>query len=249
MISAVAVDDEMESIDALKGLINAYAPEVRIVGHACSVQKGYELIKEIKPQLVFLDIEMGVNSGFDLLELLDDTNFYLVFITAHEKFALRAIRFSALDYLLKPIVPQELKRVVNKITDVQYKNQEGQKVKHMFNNLLKEDIHQHRLTIPTQEGFEFIKIEDILYCKADGSYSHLILKDGQKRTTSKNLKYYSERLEDYGFYRIHSASLVNLKYVAKYSKAFGGGIIMEDGSELSVSKSRKAGLLALLNFS
>jgi two-component system LytT family response regulator len=247
MINAIIVDDEQDSIDTLKVLVDTFLDQVEIVGTATDINTAYTLIKKHEPELVFLDIEMGTDTGFDLLELFDDTNFHLVFVTAHEKFALRAIRFSALDYIVKPVSPQDLKRSVARLQRFGVPKDEVKKVKHMFTNLLTENRGHHRLSIPTLEGFEFVKIADILYCKADGSYSHIYLKNKEKLTTSKNLKYYAEILSEYGFYRIHSATLINLMYLKKFGKSVGGYVIMEDGSELSVSKSRKNGLLEVLS--
>lgn len=247
MISTVIVDDEQESIDTLKGLVNTFLENVEIVGSATNIKAAYTLIKLHEPKLVFLDIEMGADTGFDLLELFDDTNFHLIFVTAHEKFALRAIRFSALDYIVKPVSPIDLKRAVARFEALGISTSESEKVKQMFTNLLTENKDHHKLTLPTFDGFEFIKISEILYCRADGSYSHFHLKGGQKLTTSKNLKYYSELLTEYTFYRIHSATLINLMCLRKFSKSVGGFVIMEDGSELSVSKSRRSGLLQVLS--
>lgn len=247
MIKTIIVDDEQDSIDTLKGLVNAFLDHVKIVGTATTINTAYNLIKQHEPKLVFLDIEMGASTGFDLLELFDDTNFHLIFVTGHEKFALRAIRFSALDYLIKPVIPNDLKRAVAKVKTLGMPKNEGEKIKQMFTNLLMENRGHHKLTLPTFDGFEFVKIAEILYCKADGSYSHFHLKGGQKLTASKNLKYFSEILEEYAFFRIHSATLINLMYLKKFSKSIGGYVILEDGSELSVSKSRKNGLLEILS--
>ena len=247
MIKAVIVDDEQDSIDILKALVNTFLDHVEIIGSATDIKTAYTLIKSHEPELVFLDIEMGSNTGFDLLELFDDTNFRLIFVTAHEKFALRAIRFSALDYIVKPVSPNDLKRAVDRLESAGAPKDQGKKVKQMFTNLLTENIGHHKLTLPTIDGFEFVKISEILYCKADGSYSHFYLTNKQKLTTSKNLKYYSEILTEHAFYRIHSATLINLMYLKKFSKSVGGYVIMEDGSELSVSKSRKNGLLEALS--
>lgn len=249
MIKTILVDDEQESIDTLSTVINTFVDNVDIVGTATDVKTAYSLIKLHQPKLVFLDIEMGPESGFDLLEIFDEVNFHLIFVTAYEKFALKAIKFSALDYIIKPVNPKELKQAVKKVESLGLVENEGRKVKQMFNNFLTDKRDHHKITLPTFDGFEFIEISNILYCRADGSYSHFHLKDGQKLTTSKNLKFYSEILTEYAFYRIHSATLINLRYIKKFSKSVGGFVIMEDGSELSVSKSRKGGLLELLSLS
>lgn len=249
MIKTILIDDEQESVDMLSTLINTSFHNIDIVGTATDVKTAYSLINLHQPKLVFLDIEMGSDSGFDLLEIFDDINFHLIFVTAYEEFALKAIKFSALDYIIKPVNPQELKLAVKKFESLGIVENEGRKVKQMFNNFLADKRSNHKITLPTFDGFEFIEVSNILYCQADGSYTHFHLKNGKKLTTSKNLKFYSEMLTEYDFYRIHSATLVNLSYIRKFSKSLGGFVIMEDGSELSVSKSRKGGLLELLSLS
>ncbi|UTW64009.1 response regulator transcription factor [bacterium SCSIO 12741] len=247
MIKTVLVDDEQKSIDTLSKLIQSFTDNIDIVGTASDLNTAYSIITEQQPKLVFLDIDMGAYSGFDLLELFDEINFHVIFVTAHEKFALKAIKFSALDYIVKPVNPTELKQAVSKVENFNPLQQEGSKVKQMFTNFLTDQKEHHKITLPTFDGFEFVEVSTILYCRADGSYTHFHLQNGHKLTTSKNLKFYSEVLTDYGFYRCHSATLINLRYIKKFIKADGGFVIMEDDRELSVSKSRKGGLLELLS--
>ncbi|UTW62812.1 response regulator transcription factor [bacterium SCSIO 12741] len=243
MIKTILVDDEKKSLNILIRLIETHVENIDIIGSATDIDTARELIEESRPQLVFLDIEMGPRSGFDLLESMEEIDFHVIFVTAHEEFALKAIKISALDYLIKPVGIQELKGAVNKVEKQELNAQSGHKITQLVKNFYVESPDLRRITLPTSEGFEFVPIRDILYCRADGSYSHIFLKDGQKITTSKNLKFYSDILEDYAFYRIHNTSLINLRYIRKFGKSAGGYVIMEDGKELSVSKSKKPGLL------
>lgn len=247
MINAIIVDDEQKSIDTLNAVIDTFTPNVNVLKTATQIQEAYTFINTHSPTILFLDIEMGAFSGFDLLELFDEINFHLIFVTAHEEFALKAIKFSALDYLVKPVNPKELKSAIKKVEEIGTRETVDKKVKQMLNNFSIHERDNHKITLATFDGFEFVEVFDILYCKADGSYTHFYLKNGQKITTSKNLKFYADILIDYGFYRNHSATLINLRYIKKYTKSDGGFIIMTDGSELSVSKSRKAGLLNSLS--
>jgi len=190
---------------------------------------------------------MGNASGFDLLELFDEITFKVVFVTAHEEYALRAIKFSALDYIVKPPSIADLKALFDKYDKVPEKTQTAS-IKYLFGNFLTSDKSQHKLTLPIAEGLEFKKVDDIFYIRADGSYSRFALKEGKALTVSKNLKFFDEILGDYGFYRIHNSTVINLKYISRVSKSAGGSVIMEDGQEFSVSKSRKAEFFELVQF-
>lgn len=246
-IKAYLVDDEQRASDTLSNLFATFFIQVEIVGSATSVATAYSEIQELKPDLVFLDIEMGNASGFDLLELFDEITFKVVFVTAHEEYALRAIKFSALDYIVKPPSISDLKMLFDKYESVPEKTQ-ADSIKYLFGNFLTSDKSQHKLTLPIAEGLEFKKVDDIFYIRADGSYSRFALKEGKALTVSKNLKFFDEILGDYGFYRIHNSTLINLKYISRVSKSAGGLVIMEDGQEFSVSKSRKAEFFELVQF-
>lgn len=246
-IKAYLVDDEQRASDTLSNLFATYFVQVEIVGSATSIATAYAEIQELKPDLVFLDIEMGNASGFDLLELFDEITFKVVFVTAHEEYALRAIKFSALDYIVKPPSIADLKALFDKYDKVPEKTQTAS-IKYLFGNFLTSDKSQHKLTLPIAGGLEFKKVDDIFYIRADGSYSRFALKEGKALTVSKNLKFFDEILGDYGFYRIHNSTVINLKYISRVSKSAGGSVIMEDGQEFSVSKSRKAEFFELVQF-
>jgi len=245
-ISVFVVDDEQRAIEALKKTFADFLPNVTLVGTANTIQDAFEGIKANAPQLVFLDIEMGSQSGFELLELFDEIKFQVAFVTAHEEFALKAIKFSAIDYIIKPASISDLKILLEKVEQQPKQNLENLKVKQMFGNFITPDKNEHKITIAIAEGYEFIKVSDIYYLKADGSYTDFCLKDGKKLTTSKSLKFFESILEGYGFFRIHNSTLINIKYIKRISRASGGSVIMEDKEEFSISKSRKDEFMEML---
>lgn len=240
------VDDEQRAIDSLSKLLKTNFEGIEVLGSANTIMEAKRGILETKPKLVFLDIEMGPESGFNLLENLDSIDFHIVFVTAHEEFALKAIKFSALDYIIKPVSISDLKQLFQKVESTSLK-EEDLKVKYLFSNFLSKNKGEHKITLPVAEGFEFIQVDNILYIKADGSYTHFRMKAGQKITSSKNLKFFEGILLEYGFFRIHNSSLINLKYIKRINKTAGGQVIMEDGEELGISKSRKDEFMKILS--
>jgi two-component system LytT family response regulator len=244
MLNAVIIEDEKKSREVLRKLIHDYCPDVHISGMAESVSQGIELIRTEKPDLVFLDIEMQSGSGFDLLEKIGKVNFDVIFTTAYEQYALKAIKFSALDYLLKPIDITELKAAVEKVTMRNDRQNENEKVSQLirnFNNKL-----QHKITLSTSDGLMFILVEDIIRCEAQGAYTTFYFKNRKNIMVSKNLKEFQILLEDYQFFRIHNSHLINLNEIEKYKKADGGSVLMSDGSIISISESRRQEFLNLI---
>ncbi len=245
-ISVFIVDDEQRAIDTLSKTLTNFFEQVKIAGTASNINDAYQGILETRPQLVFLDIEMGSESGFQLLEKFEKVNFQVAFVTAHEEFALKAIKFSAIDYIIKPASLHDLKSLLAKMEEQPKSEGENLKVKQLFGNFLTPDKNEHKITVAIAEGYDFIKVSNILYLMADGSYTIFCLKDGGKLTTSKSLKFFESVLEGYGFFRIHHSTLVNLKYIKRISKSAGGSVIMENGEEFSISKSRKDEFMNLL---
>ncbi len=245
-IKVFIVDDEPKAVDTLKKALQTFIEGVEVVGQANGLEEAYQGILASRPELVFLDIEMGNESGFQLLEKFERVYFQVVFITAHEEFALKAIKFSALDYIIKPASISELKASLQKVQQGQMEGQENMKVQHMFSNFVSKDKREHKITLAVSEGYEFIKVDDILYLRADGSYTDFFLKGGTQLTTSKNLKFFEGLLEGYGFYRIHNSTIINLKYIKRFNRGSGGYIVMEDNTEYSISKSRKEEFMEML---
>ncbi|MDV7187886.1 LytTR family DNA-binding domain-containing protein [Lutibacter sp. TH_r2] len=240
MLKAIIVEDEKTSRDILKNYLQKYCPQVEVLGEAENVDEALVLIKSNELDLVFLDVEMPYGNAFDLLEKVGNHNFETIFVTAYNQYAIEALNKHASYYLLKPISIDELIKAVDYVTEVKERENELQ------NTVLKPKTisNNAKITIPTQEGFEVLEIQDVLYAKADDNYTHLFLKNGQKKLVSKTLKYFEEALKENSFARIHKSYLVNVNYIVNYKKGKGGTVVLENGKELSVSSSRKIELLA-----
>lgn len=244
-IKVYIVDDEQHAIESLSKAINTFFNDIEIVGSAQTIAVAYNEISALNPDLVFLDIEMGDESGFQLLQMFDKVNFQVAFVTAHVEFALQAIKFSALDYIVKPPGITDLKQLFEKIRTQEFPKTNEQ-VKHMFGNFLTKNKAEHKITLPVTDGFEFVQISELLYLRAEGSYTTFSLKNGSEIISSRNLKYFEGILNGYGFYRIHNSTLINLKYIKKVSKSLGGHVVMEDDSEWGIARSRKDDFMKLI---
>lgn len=246
MIKAIIIDDEIHCLETLSILLQEYCPQVTILEQCRSAKKGLEAIERLKPDLVFLDIEMPAMNGFEMLEQFQQIPFAVIFTTSYDQYAIKAIRFSALDYLLKPIDPKELIIAVQKV-----QTQKMLPSAEQFEMLLKQVHHKgsgfQKIAIPTVEGFELIPADQIVHCKADDNYTHLHLKDKSKITACRSLKEMEEQLQDFSFFiRVHHSYLVNLNEVIRYVRGEGGYLILTDGSTINVSRSRKEMLLKKL---
>lgn len=245
MISAIIVDDEPYSCEALAVMLERYCPEIKVLDICYSGANALKSITEQNPQILFLDIEMPFMNGFEMLEKLPELNFKLIFTTSYDQYAIQAIRLSALDYLLKPIDKDELRKAVQKVI-----NTEGlplpQQLQVLLSKLNQPKVVVHKIAIPTMEGLQMVLVENIVRCEAERNYTNLILKNGGKITASRNLKDLEEMLEDYSFIRVHHSYLVNLNEVEKYIKGEGGYLLMSDKSTVNVSRNRKEILLKKL---
>ena len=243
MIKAIIIDDEMHCVDTLSMLLADCCPEVEVTDICLSAKQGLEAIAKSKPDVIFLDIEMPVMNGFELLENLKRIPFAVIFTTSYDQYAIKAIRFSALDYLMKPIDEEELVNAINKISLQKILPSEEQfqmlidKIQHKKNTLTK-------VAIPTAEGFELIPASEIIYFEADDHYTRLFLKNKNKLIACRNLKEMEEQLDDFAsFLRVHHSYIVNLNEVTKYIRGEGGYLVMSDGSTVNVSRSRKDELM------
>lgn len=245
MINAVIVDDEPYCCEALSILLNRYCPQVEVRGSYHSAMDALGAIREKKPQLLFLDIEMPRMNGFELLEKIRDLSFELIFTTSYDQYAIKAIRFSALDYLLKPIDREELVRSVQKV-EQRLKSPLPQQIDLLFQKLQSPTQLFSKIAIPTMEGLQMVAVDNIIHCTSDSNYTILMLKDQQRVIASRTLKEIEELLEDYSFIRVHHSNVVNLNEICKYIKGEGGYLVMSDGSSVNVSRSRKEGLLKKL---
>lgn len=245
MIKAIIVDDEPLCCDTLETMLEKYCPGVQLVAICHSGEEAITAIDQQKPDLVFLDIEMPRMNGFDMLQKISPINFEIIFTTSFDQYALRAIRFSALDYLLKPIDKDDLINAVQKVI------QRTQKPIAQQLQLLMQKLQQpvnplNKIALPTMEGLQMVPVENIQYCESDSNYTIFYLKDKQKIIVSRTLKEIEELLEEFSFVRVHSSFLVNLHEVLKYVKGEGGYLILNDGTIVNVSASRKKLLLAKL---
>lgn len=242
IITSIIVDDEPDCCESLATLLELYCPEVKVMDICYGAEAALKSITEQPPQILFLDIEMPFLNGFELLEKLGHINFELVFTTSYDHYAIKAIRFSALEYLLKPIDREELKLAVQKAVK---RNAAAlpQQLEMLLEKMRQPSIPIHKIAIPTMDGFKLVLAENIIKCESDGNYTHLCLKDKTKITASRNLKEMEEILEDYPFIRVHNSHLVNINEIEQYIKGEGGYLIMSDGLSVNVSRSRKELLL------
>ncbi|MGD1894332.1 MAG: LytR/AlgR family response regulator transcription factor [Cyclobacteriaceae bacterium] len=239
MLRAVIVEDELHSREALKNLVAEYCPEVVIQGAAASVDEGVELINSLQPDLLFLDIALNIGTGFDLLEKIQERTFDVIFTTAYEHYALRAIKFSAIDYLLKPVDVEELIAAVRKVVEKQRARSYNRQIDTLLQNLQHRNQLNHTITLSTAEGMIFVPVHEIIRLEAMGSYTQFHLTDNRKVLVSKHLKEYEQLLSEANFYRVHQSHLVNLNEVARYIKADGGHLVLKDQTKISISSRRK----------
>ena len=242
MLKAIIVDDETDCCETIAELLQTYCPEVEVTGIYHNGAEALPAILQHPPDLVFLDVEMPKMNGFEMLEQLSQVDFDIIFTTSYDQYALKAIRFSAIDYLLKPIDRNELQKAVQKIIH------RSQRTISKQIEILMQRIHQpaksiSKIALPTMEGLQMIPVDSIIRCESDGNYTTLLLKGRQKLLVSTSLKEIEEMLEDYSFARVHRSWLVNLNEVEKYVKGEGGYLIMSDGSSVDVSRSKKEVLL------
>ncbi|MEM9672507.1 MAG: LytTR family DNA-binding domain-containing protein [Bacteroidota bacterium] len=239
MLRAIIVEDELHSREALKNIISEYCPKVSICGLAASVEEGVDLVNRLQPDLLFLDIALNIGTGFDLLEQVSEHNFEVIFTTAYEHYALRAIKFSAIDYLLKPIDVDELISAVRKVVEKQQIRSYNRQIDTLLHNLQSRNQLNHTITLSTAEGMIFVPVHEIIRLEAMGSYTQFHLVNNRKVLVSKHLKEYEQLLSEANFYRVHQSHLVNLNEVARYIKADGGHLVLKDQTKISISSRRK----------
>ncbi|MFT3933980.1 MAG: LytTR family DNA-binding domain-containing protein [Chitinophagaceae bacterium] len=243
MIKTILIDDELHCLETLSLLLNEFCPQVSVVEECRSAKKGLEAIDKIKPDLVFLDIEMPVMNGFEMLEQFAEVPFTIIFVTSYDQFAIKAIRFSALDYLLKPVNPKELITAVKKVQEMQRLPMTEQ-FKILLEKVQRKGNPLNKIAIPTHEGYEMLTIDQVIQIEANDNYTHVHLKNKTKVIACRTLKEMEESLEDFSsFVRVHHSHMINLNEVQKYVRGDGGYLIMSDNSVVNVSRSRKDALL------
>ena len=234
----VLIDDEKHGRDLLKKLISTGSSDFLIAGEAFSVDTGIAIITETQPDVVFLDIELSDRNGFEILQHFDDIQFSVIFATAYNYYAIKAIKFSALDYLVKPIDEVELYHALDKVRN---KNSSGQNEKSRVDLALRlmDKTNPDKIAIPTNIGYAFLDIQDIIRCSSENNYTRFHLNNKTTLLTSHTLKEYETLLKGLDFFRVHNSHLINMKYVQSFLKGKGGIVLMKDGTEIEVSTRRK----------
>jgi len=238
ILKAIIVDDEPNAREKLQLMIERFCRDVEVCGVARDAEEGLAMIGKHQPDLVFLDIEMPVLTGFDMLKQIPEINFEIIFTTAHDEYAIRAIKFSALDYLLKPIDLEQLQLAIQKAATRKTEKTSTQQYLSLKENLSKPSAME-QLAVPAQTGMLFLKVRDIVYCEADSNYTKIMMLNKQKVVSTRTLKEYEELLTETGFIRIHHSWLINKTHVKQYVKGEGGQVIMNDGTALDVSRRKK----------
>jgi two-component system LytT family response regulator len=239
MIRCVLIDDESNSLEMMEWLLKTYCPQVQIEAMCNAAAKGIEAINKYKPDLVFLDIEMPHMNGFDMLEQFDKLSFDVVFCTAYDQFAIKAFKYSALNYLLKPVDPEDLKETIRRIEEKKTTPSKEQ-VELLFQNIKQvSKPSTQRIALTTGDGMIFVLTQDILYCQAESNYTSVVLAGGKKILVSKVLKEIDETLSGHDFFRIHNSYLINLNHIKKYARGEDGYIVMDDGANISISRSKR----------
>lgn len=245
--SCIIVDDEKPQQEILSTMLSKSFPEYRLETICSSVDDGIKKIKTLKPELVFLDVQMPPKTGFDLLTALDQINFEVIFTTSFEHFAIKAFKFSAIDYLLKPFSEDDLAVALKKFEAKNAVQNSLINVQNLLMNINQNTSEKARIALPTMSGFVFAQVNDILRCESDNNYTTFYFNDKSNLMVSKTLKDCEELLEDYNFFRVHASHLINMRYIKEYIKGDGGQVKMTDGSVVDVSRRKKDEFLQQLN--
>lgn len=240
MIHSVIIDDEQNNIDNLRILLQKHCPGIIICATAPNATEGEKLISLHHPEIIFLDIQMPGQNGFDLLKSLPTHNFEVIFVTAYDQYGIQAVKFSAVDYLLKPVVIDELKLAVKKATDRIVNKKQNLKLENLISVLQKEhNKEDHRIAISTHKETRFVNTQSIIRCESSNNYTTFYLENGEKLLVSKPIYEYEEILSDYGFIRCHQSHLINKKYIRSLVKEDGGYLLLNDRTQLPISKNKK----------
>ncbi|MCX2582361.1 LytR/AlgR family response regulator transcription factor [Pedobacter sp. MR22-3] len=243
---AILVDDEMANLENLQALLMKNCPQVKVVSISSNIDDAFEQINLHRPDLLFLDIQMGKNTGFDLLNKLIEKPFEVIFVTAYDNYGIQAVKFAALDYLLKPVDPDELvaavikaeARIANKIN--------GEQLNFLLNQIKRSEQNIPKIALPQQHEIRYVSVDDIVRCVADNTYTFFHLSNGEQILISKPLKEYADLLKPQGFVRAHQSHLVNPKFVKSWLKEDGGLLLMSNGDKIPVSKPNREMVKAVL---
>lgn len=244
---AIIVEDEPDNRQNLRLMLQNYCPQVNIIGEAANVAEGLDLIQKVAPTLVFLDVEMPDGTGFDLLRQLPGFDFSVIFVTAYSNYAIKAIKFNALDYVLKPIDITELIQAVDKVGYKRSADDSMLKLKNLLSNMSLTDLQSRRIALASAESLQMVEIRKIMRLQGENNYTRFFIHEASPVLVSKTIKEYAKMLEEYNFFRVHQSHVVNLNYVSTFVKSDGGYLVMTDGAEIGVARNRKADLLAVLS--
>lgn len=245
-IRTLLIDDETHSLDSLQIEIAQHCPELEILELCKGAKAGIEAVRKHDPDLIFLDIDMPAMNGFEMLEHLQGGKFEVIFATAYDEYAVRAIKVSAMDYLLKPVDPEDLKRSVARVVDKRNSNDASMRMDVLLTNLRSTTSGFTKLAVPTSEGLELIDMIDVIMCEADGSYAKIYTSDGKSYLVSRTLKEITEMLDNPSFFRTHQSYLVNLQHAKKYVRGSGGHLVMSNGKTAQVARARKEELMTVI---
>lgn len=243
MIKAVLIDDEKNALEVLEMQLTRFCKEVTVVASCDGGMKGIAAIKKYAPDLVFLDIEMPHKNGFDVLHETKEINYDVVFTTAYDQFAIKAFKFSALDYLLKPVDILELQAAVEKVRNKKGDRGLDEKIKILLEQLQPSQKLTHKIALPVGDAMQFMEPDEIIRCESDSNYTHIFLANGKKITMAKTLKEVEENISGAPFFRIHQSHLVNMNHIGKYIKGDNAYVVMKDGTQIGVSRNKKEAFL------
>ena len=246
-MNTIIIDDEKNQRSVIRQIIEKYCPDISVVGEADNIDDAFSLINSLQPDLIFLDVEMPYGSGFDLLTKFDEVPFEVIFVTGFGHYAVKAFEFNALHFIQKPV---DDKVIMQAVARARARMQE--KTRANYYNVVLENLRDpmsldNQIAIPLVEGFEFIKVKDIVRCKSEAGSTFIYLSNSKRIFSSKNLKGYESLLKDYNFCRVHNSHLINISHIKKYLKSDGGIVVMSDNSEIPISRRRKDAFLDLLN--
>ena len=246
LIRTILIDDEIDSNRILQTLLENFCPQVKVVGTADGVETGATIIRECRPDLVFMDIEMNQGNAFDLLNRLGLIQFHIIFVTAFDNHAVRAFKYNAIDYLLKPVNVRELRAALEKLAGKYLEDNMLERVKCLLESVRSADASERRMAIPTPTGLSFVMVREIVRLEAQGSYTIIHLQDGAKVTATIGIKEYEDLLPDSIFFRIHNSHIINLNKIKSYQKGRGGFVTMDDDSFIEVAIRRREGFMQRL---
>lgn len=247
MIRAVIVEDEAVSFKLLQKILADNCKDVEVVGYAESSKRAIHLIKVLNPDIIFLDIQMQEESGFTVLEAFDQIDFGIIFVTAHDQYAIKAIKWSALDYILKPVKPDDLKAALTKFKKSAKMSDNQLRHTALIENIKQRKNSPYKIVLPTNEEYHIVSPDEIIRCQSDNYYTNIFLTNGKKVLVSKTLKEYEQLLSDSGFLRTHNSHLINIKYIKTFVRLEGGYIVMTDDKIVPVSRRKKNEVLELIS--